>query len=72
MISTFALFHTTRSAIRAERVCKHEGITCKLVPVPRQFSSECGIAIEFDPSIEQRVRDLFSKEQIIADYHTLS
>jgi hypothetical protein len=70
-MSTFALFQTTRSAIRAERVCKQEGIACKLVPVPRQFSSECGIAIEFDQSIEQTIRDLFTKEQIIADFHTL-
>lgn len=66
---TYALFQTTRGAIRAERICKHEGIACKLVPVPRQFSSECGIAIELDPLIEQTVMNLFYKERIIATFH---
>ena len=68
-----ALFKTTRSAIRAERLCKQEGIKCKMVPVPREFSSECGMAIEFDQSMEEQpIRILFEKEQIIATFHIQS
>ena len=42
------LFHTTSSVMRAEKLLAKEGYTVKLVPTPRQFSSDCGIALRFD------------------------
>jgi hypothetical protein len=41
------LFHTTSSAIRAEKVARKAGYDCKLVPTPREYSSDCGIALRF-------------------------
>ena len=41
------LFHTTSSAIRAEKVAQKAGYDCKLVPTPRELSSDCGIALRF-------------------------
>jgi hypothetical protein len=41
------LFHTTSSAMRAEKVLAGEGYKVKLIPTPRQFSSDCGIALRF-------------------------
>jgi hypothetical protein len=41
------LFHTTSSAIRAEKVAQKAGYDCKLIPTPREFSSDCGIALRF-------------------------
>lgn len=41
------LFHTTSSAIRAEKVARKAGYDCKLIPTPREFSSDCGIALRF-------------------------
>ncbi len=42
------LFHTTASAMQAERLLMKAGLKGKLVPTPRQFSSDCGIALRFD------------------------
>jgi hypothetical protein len=42
------LFHTTSSAMRAEKVLNKEGYSVKLIPTPRQFSNDCGIALQFD------------------------
>jgi hypothetical protein len=42
------LFHTTSSALRAEGTLQRAGLTIKLIPTPRQFSSDCGIALRFD------------------------
>ena len=42
------LFYTTSSVMRAEKILTGEGHTIKLVPTPRQFSSDCGIAIRFN------------------------
>ncbi len=42
------LFHTTSSVMKAEKLLARKGYAIKLVPPPREFSSDCGIAIRFD------------------------
>jgi hypothetical protein len=42
------LFYTTSAAMRGEKVCKKAGLGVKLIPTPRQLSSDCGIALRFD------------------------
>jgi len=34
-------------ALRAEMLVKAAGIACKLIPTPRQLSSDCGTALRF-------------------------
>lgn len=50
------LFHTTTSAIRAERILMKAGLVVKLVPTPRELSSDCGISLRFSPGDEANVR----------------
>ena len=52
-----ALFHTNSAVLRAERILMAEDLTIKLIPVPRHLSSDCGIALRFDQSVETRVRE---------------
>ena len=47
MVGVF-LFYTTSAAFRAEKVLKDAGLAVKLVPTPRQFSSDCGIALRLE------------------------
>jgi hypothetical protein len=42
------LFHTTSAVMRAERLLLKAGYSIKLVPTPRQFSTDCGIAVRFN------------------------
>jgi hypothetical protein len=42
------LFHTNSAVMRAEKVLGRAGLTVKLIPIPRQFSSDCGVALQFD------------------------
>ena len=42
------LFYTTSAAMRAEKVLKKDELTVKLIPTPRELSSDCGIALRFD------------------------
>ncbi len=39
------LVHSTSHALRAEKVLQEAGIGCKLIPVPRQLSSDCGVCV---------------------------
>ena len=50
------LFYTTSAAMRAEKVLKKAEISAKLIPTPRELSSDCGIAMRFDWAQEENVR----------------
>ncbi len=39
------LFYTTSAVLRAEKILVREGLTVKLVPTPRELSTDCGIAL---------------------------
>jgi len=42
------LTHSTGHAIRAEKVLQAAGLPCKLIPVPRHLSSDCGICVQIE------------------------
>lgn len=65
------LFHTTSSAMRAEKLLIKSGYTIKLIPTPRQFSSDCGIALRFDWAQHEQIKSLLNEEQVETDaiYH---
>jgi hypothetical protein len=50
------LFHTNSSALRAEKILLKGGRTVKLIPTPREFSSDCGVALRFVWSDASHVR----------------
>jgi len=58
------LFPSTHYALRAEEALKQEGLTVKLVPVPREFSSNCGIALEFDYNNKEKVNKILQEKNV--------
>ena len=42
-----AIFHSIHRVMKAEKVLKAEKLEVLLIPVPRQLSSDCGLAIRF-------------------------
>jgi hypothetical protein len=67
------LFHTTSSAMRTEKVLKKAALTIKLIPTPREFSSDCGIALRFEWNQLEVVRALIEEARVeIAGMHCLS
>ena len=50
------LFHTTAAAMRGEKIVQRAGLAAKLIPTPRQLSSDCGIALRFNWSDAEAVR----------------
>jgi len=39
------LVHSVSWAIRIERLLAGRGIPCRLIPVPRRLSSDCGVCV---------------------------
>lgn len=61
------LFYTTSAAMRAEKVTKKAGLDVKLVPTPRQLSSDCGIALRFNREEGDDVRSVLAKARVAHD-----
>ena len=39
------LVYSTAHALKAEKALQRAGISCKLIPVPRHISSDCGVCV---------------------------
>ncbi len=50
---TVILVPSTSHAIRAEKILREAGLECKLIPVPRHLSSDCGVCVR----IPRQARD---------------
>jgi len=61
------LFHTTSDAFRAEKTLARAGLPAKLVPTPREYSSDCGLALRFSWPEASRVRGLLQEAGISPD-----
>ena len=58
------LFHTNSAALKAEKILLNNGLKIKLIPTPREFSSDCGVALRFDWSDESRAKVLLARARV--------
>jgi hypothetical protein len=58
------LFHSTAHAIRAEKVLTGAGFRTKMIPTPRQLSSDCGMALRFDLNIRSGVAAVLEENRV--------
>jgi hypothetical protein len=59
-----ALFYSTSAAIRAEKLTLGAGLKVKLIPVPRQLSSDCGISLRFEWNQADVVRSVLEEKGV--------
>jgi hypothetical protein len=64
MQHSVVLFYSISGALQAEKLLKKEGITTKLIPVPRQLSSDCGICLRFEKPEEARVKVILEEGKV--------
>ncbi len=51
------LYKSVSYALRSEKILKKEGIPFKLIPVPKNISTDCGVCIRFAPEDRKRIED---------------
>jgi hypothetical protein len=61
------LFHTTSSAIHAEKLLVKGGYSVKLIPTPREFSSDCGIALRFNWAQQEQISSVLDTARVEID-----
>jgi hypothetical protein len=50
-----AIFHSIHRVLKAEKILKQEGVDFLLIPVPRQLTSDCGLALRFSPETKEEL-----------------
>lgn len=63
VITFFTIYH----ALKAEKVLQSEGININLIPVPREISSDCGVALQFDYREKEKVKEILENNLVKID-----
>jgi hypothetical protein len=57
-------FYASHHAVRAEKVLKKHGFTVMLVPGPRDISPNCGVALQFEYRLIERVEETLMQNRV--------
>ena len=60
-----AIFHSIHRVMKAEKVLKNAGADFLLIPVPRQLSSDCGLAIRYSAVERERIEAILHQAQLL-------
>ena len=61
-------FTTTHGALRAERAAKEAGFRVRMIPVPREISSDCNMGMEASIEDMERLRSLLASRGIECEF----
>jgi hypothetical protein len=56
-----AIFHSIHKVMKAEKTLKLEGADILLIPVPRQLSADCGLAIRYSEEEKEKVEGILCR-----------
>lgn len=67
------LVYSTSYALQIEKVLQQAGISTKLIPVPRQLSSDCGVCVQIPTADQDEAIQHLTKQQCeYASIHPLT
>ena len=58
------LFESVHRVMKAEKILKEKGIEVDLIPVPREISSDCGVAVELSKESEEEALLILKESKI--------
>lgn len=59
-----AIFHSVHKVMKAEKLLKQEKCEILLIPVPRQLTSDCGLAIRYAESDRQKIEAFLEAKEL--------
>jgi len=59
------LVDSTSHALRIEKLLGNQGLTCKLIPVPRHLSSDCGVCVRIQKQDVITAQALVNEHKIV-------
>jgi Putative Se/S carrier protein-like len=61
------LFQSTHDVILAERAIRSRKIPCRVIPVPRSVSSQCGMALDIPKEYAEDTAELLNTSVLPSD-----
>ena len=59
-----AIFHSIHRVLKAEKILKQAGVDFLLIPVPRQLTSDCGLALRFAPAARDSLLGILAEADL--------
>lgn len=59
-----AVLEAIHYVIKGEKILKRAGLRIDVIPVPREISSDCGMALEFSCQDRDRVEQLLADQDV--------
>ena len=59
-----AIFHSIHRVMKAEKILKKAKLDMLLIPVPRQLTSDCGLAIRYTAKERAQIEQVLSQENL--------
>lgn len=67
MMYAVILVYSTGHALKAEKTIRAQGIDCKLIPVPRHLSSDCGVCVRIPADERDRIQLMLAQAHVEID-----
>jgi hypothetical protein len=58
---TYTLFESLSSVMLAARRVEKTGLKCKIVPIPREFSSDCGVCLRTNFTDDTTIEEILGR-----------
>jgi len=68
-MNSILIFTSTRAVIKAEECLRSHGVDCQVIPVPKDISSECGMALSLAAGIRARAESLLGEIGLAVRIH---
>jgi len=65
------LFDSVSHAMKAEKILKTRGVVHKIIPVPKEISSDCGVCIRFEKDSVDEITSALSGQVDVRQYRPL-
>jgi hypothetical protein len=62
-----AIFHSIHRVMKAEKILKREKVEMLLIPVPRQLTSDCGLAIRYAENEKETIGAILIRENLLPE-----
>ena len=59
-----AIFHSIHRVMKAEKILKKQKLEMLLIPVPRQLTSDCGLAIRYAENEREAIEAILAQEEL--------
>jgi len=59
-----ALFQNISYALKGEKLLKAAGLTVKLIPVPKELSTDCGVCLRFPHDQQETVAQVLRSNRV--------